>query len=114
MQAQMDMKTRAIESHTASHGKHHTVSTQGHHDTTSGDSDGYQLLTMKNLQSIKSLFNVAHCLGDELRGNWLRVLETFEVLHAIIHLCDSIRGAIAARPQLTATYACLLPDESGV
>eukprot|EP01083_Nonionella_stella_P033465 91619_1 len=37
-------------------------------------------LSIKNIQSLKALFNIAHCLGDSLGGTWMSLLETFEAL----------------------------------
>jgi hypothetical protein len=43
-------------------------------------------LSFKNAQAMKSLFNVANCLGNTLGSSWLMILETFEALDKIIEI----------------------------
>jgi hypothetical protein len=48
------------------------------------------LLTPKNIQSLKALFNIAHCLGGLLGNAWHTILETFESLDAIIQVSTEL------------------------
>ena len=52
------------------------------------------VLTSKNIQAMKSLFNIAHCLGGILGGSWLQVLQTFDKLDALLHAYRNLNTAI--------------------
>jgi hypothetical protein len=47
-------------------------------------------MSMKNVQALKALFNIAHCLGGVLGSSWLLMLECFESLNQIL-LCHRKR-----------------------
>ena len=50
------------------------------------------LLTAKNIQAYKALFNIAHCLGSYLGSAWSVVLETFHQLDTVIQLTQEIQA----------------------
>jgi hypothetical protein len=54
-------------------------------------------LGRKHIQSLETLFNVAHCLGGMLGSAWHIVLETFESLSLLIE-CSNEAAALAPNP----------------
>jgi hypothetical protein len=46
------------------------------------------LLSGKNVQALKALFNIAHCLGDWLADSWALVLETFGKLQRALSVSN--------------------------
>ena len=81
------------------------------------------LLTAKNIQVLKSLFNVAHCLGDHLGSTWLPILTTFSTLDDILALnarYQRIAGAQAGSSSggggssRHSTAVTCLPDQAQV
>lgn len=47
---------------------------------------GSPMLSALNIQALKALFNIAHCLGNMLGSAWLPVLKSFEQLDTIVQV----------------------------
>jgi hypothetical protein len=79
-------------------------------------SDGLiQLLTGKNLQCLKALFNISHCLGSYLGSTgWLVVLETFQQLDLIIAISQELSNKLARESSTNNNdlYAAILPNKT--
>jgi hypothetical protein len=60
----------------------------------SGDAEGGLVLAPKNVQAMRTLFNVAHRLSGALGPAWALVLETLNTLDAIL---DSPRTTTQVR-----------------
>lgn len=72
---------------------------------------GRRLLSSKNIQALKALFNIAHCLGGMLQGSWLQVLDTFERLDTIILLSGELQHRLNRDPWLAPLVHALLPNQ---
>ena len=59
--------------------------------TPGPDGSLQSLLTAKNIQALKALFNIAHCLGSYLGQAWTIVLETFHSLDTVIQLSQEVQ-----------------------
>ncbi|KAH3767239.1 endosomal peripheral membrane protein [Pelomyxa schiedti] len=46
------------------------------------------MLTTKNVMSVKTLLNIAHCMGNILEGGWGIVLKTFEQIHLLFSVTE--------------------------
>jgi len=53
-------------------------------------------LTPKNIQALKALFNVAHCLGPILGESWTFVLQTFEKLDVVLRVLNTLQKNVPA------------------
>jgi len=62
------------------------------HSAPSGPQNSNYLLTPKNLQILKALFNIAHGLGSILGTSWYIILETFEQLDYIVFMNSQKRN----------------------
>ena len=83
--------------------------------TPGADGQLTPLLTAKNIQAYKALFNIAHCLGSYLGSAWSVVLETFHQLDTVIQLTQEIqarmmRGGAEAKEE----YGKILPNASEI
>jgi len=59
------------------------------------------LLSAKNIQALKALFNVAHCLGALLGpASWLVLLETFQALDTMIHVSSEVHYRLSSSQHL--------------
>eukprot|EP01117_Protostelium_nocturnum_P011498 TRINITY_DN4169_c0_g3_i3.p1 TRINITY_DN4169_c0_g3~~TRINITY_DN4169_c0_g3_i3.p1 ORF type:complete len:1577 (+),score=290.08 TRINITY_DN4169_c0_g3_i3:487-5217(+) len=71
------------------------------------DTDLPTYLTPKNVQSMKALFNIAHCMGGVLLDGWGLVLDTFQQLDRILHSSKTI---LLTSSTLNAPNLQLSPD----
>lgn len=53
--------------------------------STTEPTEDVSALSSKNVQSMKALFNIAHCMGNILKDGWALVLDTFQQLDRILH-----------------------------
>ena len=73
------------------------------------------LLTPKNIQALKALFNIAHCLGGYLGQAWTIVLETFHALDTIIQLSQEVQGRMMRdSAAMQEGYKQILPNPAEV
>jgi hypothetical protein len=73
------------------------------------------LLSPKNIQSLKALFNISHCLGRFLgNASWLTVLETFQTLDTIIHVSNELNYRLSRESAFTEMYQSLLPHQTEI
>jgi hypothetical protein len=71
------------------------------------------LLSPKNIQSLKALFNISHCLGAFLgSASWLLVLETFQSLDTMIQLSTEIHYRLARAGASTGGAGGNIPSNS--
>ena len=83
--------------------------------TPGADGQLTPLLTAKNIQAYKALFNIAHCLGSYLGSAWSIVLETFHQLDTVIQLTQEIQSRmLRGGGELKDEYAKILPNASEI
>jgi len=74
--------------------------------TSSGPSEDAFVLTPKNVQSLRTLFNVAHRLDHHLGTSWFMVLQNLNNLDKILH---SPRTTTQVPPSWLGVSHSLLP-----
>ena len=73
------------------------------------------LLTAKNIQALKALFNIAHCLGAFLGQAWTIVLETFHSLDTVIQLSQEVQQrSLRDTPAMQEQYKQILPNPAEI
>ena len=83
--------------------------------TPGADGQLAPLLTAKNIQAYKALFNIAHCLGSYLGSAWSIVLETFHQLDTVIQLTQEIQTRMMrGGGELKEEYSKILPNASEI
>ena len=83
--------------------------------TPGADGQLAPLLTAKNIQAYKALFNIAHCLGSYLGSAWSIVLETFHQLDTVIQLTQEIQARMMrGGGEMKDEYGKILPNASEI
>ncbi|KAL3691163.1 hypothetical protein R1sor_004814 [Riccia sorocarpa] len=62
-----------------------TVSPAKRGDSSSEQKEGVVVLTVKNVQALRTLFNISHRLNCVLDNSWTMILETLAVVDRLIH-----------------------------
>ena len=83
--------------------------------TPGSDGQLQPLLTAKNIQALKALFNIAHCLGSYLGSAWSIVLETFHQLDTVIQLSAEVQSRMLRDSSaLQEQYRTILPNAAEI